>query len=134
MHGVVNGYAESSPDRTGLNVGEQDLTLATLALGTRWLMLTNASKALNRTIRTELRAAVAQDFGERRAKADVALQANPGYATGVYGSRAGSTALQFGGNMLIPVTGDMDMTLDANADLRAHSVGWNVSVGVRFGF
>ncbi len=134
VHGVVNGYAESSRDRTGLNVGRQDLTLATLALGARWLMLTNASKALNRTIRTELRAAVAQDFGERRAKADVALQANPGYATGVYGSRTGSTALQFGGNLLIPVTENMDVTLDVNADLRAHSCNWNGSLGVRFGF
>ncbi len=134
MHGVVRGYAESSVDRTGLNVGEQDLTLATLALGARWLMLADAGEALNRTIRTELRAAVAQDFGERRAKADVALQANPGYATGVYGSRTGSTALQFGGNVIIPVTEVMDMTLDANAYLRAHSSSWNASVGVRFGF
>lgn len=114
-------------------MSSQKQTTSTLALGARWLE-TCGSELLGRTALFELRANVAQHIGDRRSDAAVWLQANPGAAANVIGSKAGRTALQLGASLNVPVSDDTQVYMNANADLRENSSSWNVSMGVRYSF
>ena len=106
----------------------------TLGLGLRWLAAINSAKAVNRTVSTEVHANVAQDMGDRRSMANVALLADPSFTQNVYGSKAGSTAFQFGAGVNVPMTPNSQIYVNAGGELREHANAWNAALGVRMGF
>lgn len=129
----MSGYSESGADGAGLRVGDQSRTVATLSLGARWLCEGGAN-AFGKDAAFEFSAAVAQDMGDTRSKADVALLGNPSFATEVHGAEVGSTALRFGAGVRVPVSKQADVYLNANADIRSGATLWNVNFGVRYEF
>ena len=129
----MGSYSEQGAGGTGLHVGDQKQTTTTMALGARWLQACGA-EMLGRMATFELRANVAQDLGDHRGEADVALLANPGYTANVVGAKVGRTALQAGISLAVPVSDDTRLHLNANADLRENMTSWNASVGVSIRF
>ena len=134
MHAEMDGFSEKGAGSLGLNVKDQTRDTVTLALGARWLAVIGSGKAINRAVNTELHANVAQDLGDRRSEADVALQANPTYTRNVRGAKAGSTAFQFGAGVNVPVTPNSQIYANAGGELREHASSWNAALGVRMGF
>lgn len=129
----MKGYTEHGADGMSLQVGEQKRTIATLSAGVSWVNLVN-STALNRTIATEFRLAVAQDMGDTAGKANVALMANPGFSRPVYGSEVGTTALQIGVGITAPLSEDMTMYLNGHTEMRDGYINWGANIGLRRAF
>ena len=134
QHTSMDGFSEKNAGGVGLTTEKQTRDTMTLALGLRWLAAIESGKAANRTVTTELHANVAQDMGDRRSEANVALLANPNYTQSVYGARAGSTAFQFGAGVNVPVTANSQLYVNAGGELRSHANAWNAALGVRMGF
>ena len=134
MRTEMDGFSEKGAGSLGLNVKDQTRDTVTLALGARWLAAISSGKAINRAVNTELHANVAQDLGDRRSDADVALQANPTYIRSVRGAKAGSTAFQFGAGVNVPMTPNSQIYVNAGGELREHASSWNAALGVRMGF
>ncbi len=133
-HTSMDAFSETGAGGLGLSADKQTRDTVTLGLGARWMAAIETGKAANRTIGTELRMNVAQDMGDRRSTADVALLADPTYTQTVRGARAGTTAFQFGAGVNIPVTRYSQLYLNAGGDLRTHAATWNGALGVRIGF
>ncbi len=134
MHTSMDGFSEGNAGGVGLTTEKQTRDTVTLGLGLRWLAAINSAKAINRTVTTELHANVAQDLGDRRSVANVALLADPSYTQNVYGSKAGSTAFQFGAGVNVPMTPNSQIYVNAGGELREHANAWNAALGVRMGF
>ncbi len=130
----MDGFSEKNAGNVGLTTEKQTRDTVTLGLGLRWLAAINSAKAINRTVSTEVHANVAQDMGDRRSVANVALLADPSYTQNVYGSKAGSTAFQFGAGVNVPMTPNSQIYVNAGGELREHANAWNASLGVRMGF
>ncbi len=130
----MDGFSEKNAGNVGLTTEKQTRDTVTLGLGLRWLAAINSAKALNRTVSTEVHANVAQDMGDRRSVANVALLADPSYTQNVYGSKAGSTAFQFGAGVNVPMTPNSQIYVNAGGELREHANAWNAALGVRMGF
>ena len=88
----MDGYEETGAGNAGLNVGRQDWTTGTLALGGRWMGLVG-SNIFGREALAEIRVNAAQDLGDRRGETNVSLLGNPGFAQSVRGAKVGTTAL-----------------------------------------
>lgn len=131
-HVSLSGYSETGADGAGLRVDSQSRTLTTLTLGVRWS--TALTKLLGTESRFELETALAQDIGDRRSTADVALLGNPSYSTAVRGAEVGSTALRLGMGVSLPVATDTWVFFNSGADFRSGSSVWNVNLGLRLGF
>ncbi len=130
----MDGFSEKNAGNVGLTTEKQTRDTVTLGLGLRWLAAINSAKAVNRTVSTEVHANVAQDMGDRRSVANVALLADPSYTQNVYGSKAGSTAFQFGAGVNVPMTPNSQIYVNAGGELREHANAWNAALGVRMGF
>ncbi len=133
-HTSMDAFSETGIGSLGLHADKQTRDTVTLGLGARWLAAIETGKAANRTISTELRMNVAQDLGDRRSTADVALLADPTYTQTVRGARAGTTAFQIGAGINVPVTRYTQLYFNAGGDLRTHVATWNGALGVRIGF
>ena len=66
----MDGYEETGAGNAGLNVGRQDWTTGTLALGGRWMGLVG-SNIFGREALAEIRVNAAQDLGDRRGETNV---------------------------------------------------------------
>ncbi|WP_300803884.1 autotransporter-associated beta strand repeat-containing protein [uncultured Akkermansia sp.] len=129
----MDGYEETGAGNAGLNVGRQDWTTGTVALGGRWMGLVG-SNIFGREALGEIRVNAAQDLGDRRGETNVSLLGNPGFAQSVRGAKAGTTALQLGAGLSVPVGTKGTVFVNGNADIRDGSSSVNGSVGYRYDF
>ena len=129
----MDGYEETGAGNAGLNVGRQDWTTGTLALGGRWMGLVG-SNIFGREALAEIRVNAAQDLGDRRGETNVSLLGNPGFAQSVRGAKEGTTALQLGAGLSVPVGTKGTIYVNGNADIRDGSSALNGSIGYRYDF
>ena len=129
----MDGYEETGAGNAGLNVGRQDWTTGTLALGGRWMGLVG-SNIFGREALAEIRVNAAQDLGDRRGETNVSLLGNPGFVQSVRGAKVGTTALQLGAGLSVPVGTKGTIYVNGNADIRDGSSALNGSVGYRYDF
>ncbi|WP_354831816.1 autotransporter-associated beta strand repeat-containing protein [Akkermansia muciniphila] len=129
----MDGYTETGAGNAGLNVGKQEWTTGTVALGGRWMGLAG-SNLFGREALVEFRANVAQDMGDRRGETGVGFLANPGYTQTVRGAKVGTTALQIGAGLSVPVGTQGTVFVNGNADFRDGANSVNGSVGYRYDF
>ena len=129
----MDGYEETGAGNAGLNVGRQDWTTGTLALGGRWMGLVG-SNIFGRESLAEIRVNAAQDLGDRRGETNVSLLGNPGFAQSVRGAKTGTTALQLGAGLSVPVGTKGTIYVNGNADIRDGASSVNGSVGYRYDF
>ena len=129
----MDGYEETGAGNAGLNVGRQDWTTGTLALGGRWMGLVG-SNIFGRESLAEIRVNAAQDLGDRRGETNVSLLGNPGFAQSVRGAKTGTAALQLGAGLSVPVGTKGTIYVNGNADIRDGSSSVNGSVGYRYDF
>ena len=129
----MDGYEETGAGNAGLNVGRQDWTTGTLALGGRWMGLVG-SNIFGRESLAEIRVNAAQDLGDRRGETNVSLLGNPGFAQSVRGAKMGTTALQLGAGLSVPVGTKGTIYVNGNADIRDGSSALNGSIGYRYDF
>lgn len=131
----MGGYNESGADGqgVGLNVGDQDWVTATLTVGARFIASVG-EEAFNRAAQMELRANVAQDFGDSQGEADVALQASPNLSRTIRAAEIGKTALQLGASLRVPISDQTLLYFNAGSDFRSGLNSWNLSVGARYNF
>ena len=129
----MDGYTETGAGNMGLNVAKQELTTGTVALGGRWMGLIG-SNIFGREALAEFRVNAAQDMGDRRGEANVALLGNPGFTQRVRGAKVGMTALQIGAGLSVPVGTQGTIFVDGNADFRDGANSVNGSIGYRYDF
>ena len=129
----MDSYEETGAGNAGLNVGRQDWTTGTLALGGRWMGLVG-SNIFGRESLAEIRVNAAQDLGDRRGETNVSLLGNPGFAQSVRGAKVGTTALQLGAGLSVPVGTKGTIYVNGNADIRDGSSALNGSIGYRYDF
>ena len=129
----MDGYEETGAGNAGLNVGRQDWTTGTLALGGRWMGLVG-SNIFGREALAEIRVNAAQDLGDRRGETNVSLLGNPGFAQSVRGAKTGTAALQLGAGLSVPVGTKGTIYVNGNADIRDGSSALNGSIGYRYDF
>lgn len=133
IYSSMSGWSEFCADGMGLSVGDQDVTLARLGLGLRWIYAASSS-ITNSELRTELAAGFAQDFGDKRSEANVAFAANPGVTGSIYGAEEGQSSLQLDASLALPVTDSTLIYANAHGDLRSGAYSWSVGLGVRHAF
>lgn len=129
----MSNYSESGADGAGLHVSDQSRTVATLTLGTRWITELNAD-TLGKSAVLELSAAIAQDMGDTRSTANVALLGNPTTQAHVQGAESGNTSCRLGAGIWIPMGDATKAFINGYADLRSGNTLWNVNAGVQFTF
>ena len=129
----MDGYTETGAGNAGLNVGKQEWTTGTVALGGRWMGLVG-SNIFGREALAEFRVNAAQDMGDRRGETNVALLGNPGFMQSVRGTKVGTTALQIGAGISVPVGTQGTVFVNGNADFRDGANSVNGSVGYRYDF
>ncbi len=129
----MDGYTETGAGNAGLNVGKQEWTTGTVALGGRWMGLVG-SNIFGREALAEFRVNAAQDMGDHRGKTGVGFLANPGYTQTVRGAKVGTTALQIGAGLSVPVGTQGTVFINGNADFRDGANSVNGSIGYRYDF
>ena len=129
----MDGYTETGAGNAGLNVGKQEWTTGTVALGGRWMGLVG-SNIFGREALAEFRVNAAQDMGDRRGETNVALLGNPGFMQSVRGAKVGTTALQIGAGLSVPVGTQGTVFINGNADFRDGANSVNGSIGYRYDF
>ena len=129
----MDGYTETGAGNAGLNVGKQEWTTGTVALGGRWMGLIG-SNIFGREALAEFRVNAAQDMGDRRGETNVALLGNPGFTQRVRGAKVGMTALQIGAGLSVPVGTQGTVFINGNADFRDGANSVNGSIGYRYDF
>ena len=129
----MDGYTETGAGNAGLSVGKQEWTTGTVALGGRWMGLIG-SNIFGREALAEFRVNAAQDMGDRRGETNVALLGNPGFMQSVRGAKVGTTALQLGAGISVPVGTQGTVFVNGNADFRDGASSVNGSVGYRYDF
>ena len=129
----MDGYTETGAGNAGLNVGKQEWTTGTVALGGRWMGLIG-SNIFGREALAEFRVNAAQDMGDRRGETNVALLGNPGFMQSVRGTKVGTMALQIGAGLSVPVGTQGTVFINGNADFRDGANSVNGSVGYRYDF
>lgn len=129
----MGGYSEEGAGGAGLRVDDQKWTTSSIAAGVRWLGRVG-SGVFGSEAQAELRLSVAQDMGDTQGSAQVGLLANPGYRQEVKGAEIGSTAVQLGGGLAVPVGAGTQVYVNANAELRSGATSWGAAAGVRLSF
>lgn len=129
----LRAFEESGDKAMALNVDKQEWTTGTVALGARYLSEIG-SAVFDRSAQLELRANIAQDLGDTRGQANVALLANPGTKVAVNAAEAGKTALQLGMGLRVPVNENTLLYANGSADIRSSMTTWNMAIGVRYDF
>ena len=135
MKTSMSGYDESGANGqgVGLNVGDQDWMTTTLTVGARYIA-TVGEETFNRPAQMELRANVAQDFGDSQGEVEAALQANPSLSRTMRAAEIGKTALQLGASLRVPISDQTLLYFNAGSGIRSGLTAWNLSVGARYNF
>lgn len=134
VNGRIDGYTETGDaGNAALHVGKQTMTTGTVALGAR-VMGELSTNALGRASFGEFRVNLAQDIGDNRSEADVSLTGAPGATATMRGAKAGTTGVQIGAGLSVPVEEHSSIYLDVNADFRAHASSINGSIGYQYNF
>ena len=92
------------------------------------------SNIFGREALAEIRVNAAQDLGDRRGETNVSLLGNPGFAQSVRGAKVGTTALQLGAGLSVPMGTKRTIFVKGNADIRDGSSALNGSIGYRYDF
>ena len=92
------------------------------------------SNIFGREALAEFRVNAAQDMGDRRGETNVALLGNPGFMQSVRGAKVGTTALQIGAGLSVPVGTQGTVFINGNADFRDGANSVNGSIGYRYDF
>ena len=134
VNGRIDGYTETGDaGNAALHVGKQTMTTGTIALGAR-VMGELSMNALGRASFGEFRVNLAQDMGDNRSEADVAFTGTPGVTATLRGAKAGTTGVQIGAGLTVPLEEHSSIYFDVNADFRAHASSVNGSVGYKYDF
>lgn len=127
----MDGFTESG--ELGMSVDDMDSTYGTVGLGGR-LRGELGSNLTGRASMGELRVQVIQDLGDRKATAALAPNGAPGAGFRVNGAKEGSTGVQIGAGITIPVGYTGSVFADVNADFRSRANSVNGSIGYRLTF
>lgn len=130
---ALRAYSETGVEDMALNVGKQEWMSASVGLGVRWLREVGTT-IFDRSAQLELRANVSQDVGDTRGESSVALHANPSVAHTMKAVEAGTTALQLGAGLRVPLQDKAMIFTNASADIRSGMTSWNVSAGLKYTF
>ena len=134
VNGRIDGYTETgSAGNAALRVGKQTMTTGTIALGAR-VMGELSTNVLGRASFGEFRVNLAQDMGDNRSQADVAFTGAPGATATMRSAKAGTTGVQIGAGLSVPLEEHSSIYFDVNADFRSHASSVNGSVGYRYDF
>jgi outer membrane autotransporter protein len=129
----LDAYKETGAGNAGLNVGKQEWTTASLALGARWAGSFGA-QTVGHAFFGELRVAGSQDFGDKQGKTTVSLATDPSFGQRVYGAKEGSTALQLSGGLSTFVSQQGIIYANAGGEVRNDANAVHGSVGYRYSF
>ncbi len=129
----MKGYEESGGGNAGLSVDDMDTTYATLGLGGRYLASVGQN-VFNRNAMLECRALLVQDVGDRRVDADVAFAAANGFRRTIEGVKPGSTGVEVGLGLTIPLELQGSLFMDAMLDARSGATYVSGSIGYRYNF
>ncbi|OCA03844.1 hypothetical protein AC781_02375, partial [Akkermansia glycaniphila] len=88
----------------------------------------------NRTATLEARAMLLQDVGDRQVEADVAFADAKGYKRTVEGIKPGSTGVEVGLGLTIPVELQSSIFMEINLDARSRSTEVSGGIGYRYNF
>ena len=130
---TLKGYSETGDEYLGLEVDTQEWTSASVGIGARYITEIGES-VFSRNAQMELRAGVAQDLGDTQGEVGVSLKANPTVQRQVKAAEVGSTAVQVGVGLNLPVDEQNRVYLNAGAELRAHMNTWNATLGYKISF
>lgn len=127
----MDGFTESG----GLAMAVEDMesTYGTVGLGAR-LRGEISSNLTGRACMGELRVQLLQDMGDHRAGAALNPVGAPGAGFRAIGAREGSTGVQIGAGINIPVGYTDSVFADVNADFRSRANSVNGSIGYRMTF
>ena len=129
----MKGFTEEEAGDASLHVDDQKYTVVSLALGGRWIKKFE-SGLFGRESFFDFRANISQDFGDDRAKANVAFDHASNLKGRVEGSKIGMTALQLGAGLNIPIGEQSNFFINANADFRSKASGVDGQIGYRYSF
>lgn len=127
----MDGFTESGD--LGMSVDDMDSTYGTAGLGAR-LRGELSSNLTGRPSMGELRVQVVQTLGDRKTTAALAPNGAPGAGFRVNGAKEGSTGVQVGAGITIPVGYTSSIFADVNADFRSRASSVNGSIGYRLTF
>ncbi len=130
MYSSLSGWSEDVDGGLGLNVEDQDSTMARVGAGVRW-MADLDTKATGGATRLVLGVGVAQDIGDKRAEADVAFREAPETRSTIRGVEPGSTSLQLDASFCVPVGRAKLIYLNGHGDVRDGASSWSVGAGFR---
>lgn len=128
----VDNYSETGAGSAGLDVKGMKANYGTVSLGGR-LMGIVGENIFGRGALGELRIQALQDFGDTDSKAQVSFLGNGAQQT-VRGREIGTTGVQFGAGLSIPINQQSAIYVDANADLRSKATSINGNIGYRYNF
>jgi outer membrane autotransporter protein len=133
VHTSLDSYTETGASNAGLNVGKQEWTTGTLAVGARWSG-TFGTQKIGKTLFGELRATVGQDLGDKQGKTGVSLIGAPRFSQNVYGAKQGATSFQLSGGISTNIGQNGTIYANAGAEFRndANSVHGNVGYRLKF--
>ncbi len=131
-HTALRAYSETQGGNAGLHYGSQEMTTGTFALGAR-LTTPIGENVFNRPGTWSFRANVAQDVGDKYSSANVGFLGRVASGT-VRSAKVGSTALQLGMGLAVPVCADGTLFFDAHADFRSRQNSVHGGVGYAWSF
>jgi uncharacterized protein with beta-barrel porin domain len=133
VHTQLDAYSETGTGDRNLNVGKQEWTTGSVALGAR-LSGSFGSESLGHPFFGEVRASVSEDFGDTRGKASVSDTLLPWIASNAYGAKVGSTAVQVGAGISTPLSSWSTLYANVGADFREREDSVGGAAGIRFAF
>jgi uncharacterized protein with beta-barrel porin domain len=133
LYTTMNGYTETGAGNADLHIGKQEWTTATLALGTRWLG-TFGTKTTGREWLGEVRANVAEDFGDDQGKTAVSFANIPDKTAHVYGAKVSKTALQLGAGLTTLISPSSEVYANTSLDIRSKANSVSGTIGYRYSF
>lgn len=131
-HTALRAYSETQGGNASLHYGSQEMTTGTFALGAR-LTTPIGENVFNRPGTLSLRANVAQDVGDEYSSARVGFIGRTATGT-VRSAEAGSTALQIGVGLGVPVCAEGTLFFDAHADFRSRQNSVHGGIGYAWSF
>jgi uncharacterized protein YhjY with autotransporter beta-barrel domain len=133
VHTQLDAYSETGTGDRNLNVGKQEWTTGSVALGAR-LSGSFGSESLGHPFFGEVRVSVSEDFGDTRGKASVSDTLLPWIASNAYGSEVGATAVQVGAGISTPLSSWSTLYANVGADFREREDSVGGAAGVKFTF
>ncbi|SEH69458.1 hypothetical protein [Akkermansia glycaniphila] len=129
----MKGYTETGAGNANLSVENMDTTYGTVGVGGRYIASVGQN-LFNRTATLEARAMLLQDVGDRQVEADVAFADAKGYKRTVEGIKPGSTGVEVGLGLTIPVELQSSIFMEINLDARSRSTEVSGGIGYRYNF